>query len=701
MRTIINALRPLPISCKEPSDGTDFLPILTFSSRAKTFATKLRNALHTFALQNRKTNRAMCKEHGHHHHGCSCHDERCHHSEEHAHGQGKATWREVAPMAFSLVLLLWGVAANPLPSMPWLVFVAAYLPIGVPVIKEAIEEVAEGDIFNEFTLMILATAGAFAIGEYPEAVAVMFFYSVGEYFQDRAVGKARRDIEGLMSLRPDVAEVVTNSGERVSKKPEEVKTGETIEVKAGARVPLDGRLLGTAADFDTAALTGESVPRTIEAGAEVQAGMIAIGRVVRLEVTHLAGESALSRIMSMVEDAAQRKSHAEMFIRRFARAYTPVVIALAAAVAILPPLLFHFSWSDWLYRALVFLVISCPCALVVSIPLCYFRGIGVASRIGILFKGGNYLDAVTRIRNVVFDKTGTLTHGLFTVKETQCAHGFSAEKVLSLAAALEQGSTHPIARAIVKAAAGKTCGGANEIEEMAGLGIKGNVAGRKIIAGKASLLQRENVTLPPDFKEKDDCTYIYVAAGGQFAGAIALRDEPKTDAAETIRHLGELGVRKTCVLSGDRQPVVSSLAKELGIGEAHGDLMPADKAAYLRRIMESAESGGTAFVGDGINDAPVLAMSDVGFAMGGTGTDVAVETADIVLQSDSPSRVADAIRIGRKTRRTASLNIALSLGFKSVVLLLSALGMVGLWVAVIADTGVTLICVANTYLIKE
>lgn len=642
----------------------------------------------------------MCEKHNHHHHGCGCGHGECGHDDCQKEEEAPA-WRKWLPMAVSIALLLWGIVANPFPAIPWLIFVAAYLPVGLPIVREAFGEFAEGEIFNEFTLMLLATIGAFAIGEYPEAVEVLLLYSIGEYFQDRAVGRARRDIEALVSLRPDVALVIGPDGKREERRPEEVRTGEIIEVTVGARVPLDGRLLTTSADFDTAALTGEPLPRTIEAGCEVDAGMIALGKVVRLEVMRPAGESALGRIMAMVEDASQRKSPAEMFIRRFARIYTPAVVALAVIIAIVPPLLSYGTWNDWLYRALVFLVISCPCALVVSIPLCYFRGIGVASRMGILFKGGSYLDAVTRLRTVVFDKTGTLTRGRFSVKKIDCASGFSAAGVLAFAAALETKSSHPIAQAIVEAVGDTPVPEASDIEEVAGLGIIGIIDGRKIIVGKKALLTRENVPLPSETETAPDCTCIYVAAADLFMGAIALRDEPKSDAAEAIARLSELGVKHTCVLSGDRQPIVDALAKSLRINEAHGDLMPADKSLHLRRIMEATGKGGTAFVGDGINDAPVLAMSDVGFAMGGSGTDVAVETADIVLQSDAPTRVADAISIGRSTRRMAFFNIGFALSFKAVVLLLSAAGLVGLWAAVIADTGVTLLCVANTYFIRK
>lgn len=654
----------------------------------------------------------MCKDnHPHHHHcSCCCHDEQEHCATPQGHtpqpeedeNEGPA-WRRWVPMVVSAVLLAWGWAANPLPQWPWLIFVLAYLPVGWPIICEGAGEIVRGDVFNEFTLMILASIGAFVIGEYPEAVAVLLFYSLGEYFQDLAVGRARRDIQALVNLRPERAIVVGDGGQRTEQSPEAVRPGQLIEVEAGGRVPLDGELMLATADFDTAALTGEAEPRTLTMGAEVQAGMIALGRVVRLRVSRPYGESALSRILAMVEEAAQRKSPAEMLIRRFARVYTPIVIALALAVALLPPLVTGGQWNVWLYRALIFLVISCPCALVVSIPLGYFRGIGVASRLGILFKGGNYLDAVTRLRTVVFDKTGTLTTGQFAVQNVACATGLTDDRVLRLAGALECRSTHPIARAITEAARSRIAGEWTEVEaveELPGLGLTGAVGGTVVLVGKRNLMNEKGVTLPADLVEDPACTYVYVATDGCYAGAIALRDTPRPEAAEAVKRLHALGVERTCVLSGDRTPVVEALAHELGISEAYGDLLPADKASHLKQF-EAATPGGVAFVGDGINDAPVLALSDVGFAMGGVGSDAAVETADVVLQTDNPSRVADALRIGRHTRRIVLLNIGLALGVKGIVMLLGALGLANLWAAVLADTGVALLCVANTYLIRR
>lgn len=648
----------------------------------------------------------MCKdchhqEHAHtpnDHHECQCGCCSCKHEEEE-----RPLWRVVLPIITSALLLLWGTVANPLSGgWQWVVFLLAYLPIGLPIIKEAGEEMAEGEIFNEFTLMLLATIGAFAIGEYPEAVAVLLFYSVGEYFQDRAVDRAKSDIQALINLRPDTATVIASNGTKETKAPEEVLKNEIIEVVAGGRVPLDGTLLNVRAFFDTAALTGEAEPRSIERGAEVSAGMIATGQVVQLRVLRPYAESALQRILDMVKDAASHKSKAEVFIRRFARVYTPIVIVLAALVALLPPLLIGGTWSEWLYRALAFLVISCPCALVVSIPLAYFRGIGVASRKGILFKGGNYLDAVTHLTEVVFDKTGTLTTGHFAIDHIDAVNGEAENSLLRIVASVERYSTHPIARAIVEHGQALGFAPTCNVEEIAGLGLKAQVEEKCVWVGKRLLLSKNNIHVPERFAEDEVFTYVYCAIDEQFVGTIALADQPRADAAQGIKKLHSLRV-STAMLSGDRTAVVAHLAQRLGIDSYHGDLLPEGKVEAFKQIKEAhtAKNGGkVAFVGDGINDAPVLALSDVGFAMGEAGSDAAVETADVVIQSDSPSLVAEAIDIGRLTHRLVVWNIALALSIKVGVMLASALGFASLWAAVLADTGVALLCVANTYAIR-
>ncbi len=602
-------------------------------------------------------------------------------------------------MALSALLLVWGIVANPFPGAEWAIFALAYLPVGLPVLKEAAEQMARGDVFNEFTLMAVATICAFVIGEYPEAVAVMLFYGVGEYFQDRAVGRARRDIQALVNLRPDTATVVGSEGERTTKKADEVAVGDEIESLPGERLPLDGTLLTPHASFDTAALTGEAEPQAYAEGNEVQAGMIVIGKPVRIRVVRPAAESALQRILNLVQDAAARKSHTELFIRRFARIYTPVVMLLAVAIALVPPLALGGGWAAWLYRACVFLVISCPCALVVSVPLAYFRGIGVASAKGILFKGGSSLDAAARVTHVVFDKTGTLTTGRFAVESVRPQQPFSPDKLLALIAAAESGSTHPIARAVAERANSLAVPTATDVEEMPGLGLRAIIGGRTVLAGNSRLLREAGIDTA-ELTGDEAYTMIYCAVDGRYAGAIALADQPREGAAEAVEQLHRTGVRSVAVLSGDRRAVVERMAQRLGIDAWHADLMPEGKVERLKEIKLAAE-GNVAFVGDGVNDAPAIALSDVGFAMGGAGSDAAVETADAVISQDNPQRVADAIRIGRTTRRLVRANITLALGVKAAVMLAGALGMASLWAAVVADTGVALLCVANTYFIRK
>ncbi len=602
-------------------------------------------------------------------------------------------------MALSALLLVWGIVANPFPGAEWAIFALAYLPVGLPVLKEAAEEMARGDVFNEFTLMAVATICAFVIGEYPEAVAVMLFYGVGEYFQDRAVGRARRDIQALVNLRPDTATVVGSEGERTTKKADEVAVGDEIESLPGERLPLDGTLLTPHASFDTAALTGEAEPQAYAEGNEVQAGMIVIGKPVRIRVVRPAAESALQRILNLVQDAAARKSHTELFIRRFARIYTPVVMLLAVAIALVPPLALGGGWAAWLYRACVFLVISCPCALVVSVPLAYFRGIGVASAKGILFKGGSSLDAAARVTHVVFDKTGTLTTGRFAVESVRPQQPFSPDELLALIAAAESGSTHPIARAVAERANSLAVPTATDVEEMPGLGLRAIIGGRTVLAGNSRLLREAGIDTA-ELTGDEAYTMIYCAVDGRYAGAIALADQPREGAAEAVEQLHRTGVRSVAVLSGDRRAVVERMAQRLGIDAWHADLMPEGKVERLKEIKLAAE-GNVAFVGDGVNDAPAIALSDVGFAMGGAGSDAAVETADAVISQDNPQRVADAIRIGRATRRLVRANITLALGVKAAVMLAGALGMASLWAAVVADTGVALLCVANTYFIRK
>ena len=572
--------------------------------------------------------------------------------------------------------------------------------------KEAWESMKDKDYFSEFTLMFVATLGAFYIGEYPEGVAVMLFYSVGELFQEKAVDKAKRNIGALLDVRPEEAAVVRD--ERVViENPQSVKVGETIEIKTGGRVPLDGMMLNEVAAFNTAALTGESVPRSIRMGEEVLAGMIVTDKVIRIKVIRPFDKSALARILELVQNASERKAPAELFIRKFARVYTPIVIGLAVLIVLLPFIYslitpqFLFTFNDWLYRALVFLVISCPCALVVSIPLGYFGGIGAASRLGILFKGGNYLDAVTKINTVVFDKTGTLTKGTFEVQFCNCESGVSEEELIRMIASVESSSTHPIAKAVVNYAGRRDIelSSVTDSKEYAGLGLEAAVNGIQVLAGNGRLLSKFQIEYPPELLSITD-TIVVCAIGNKYAGYLLLSDSLKEDAKIAIQNLKALGIQNIQILSGDKQSIVSNFAEKLGISEAYGDLLPDGKVKHLEELRQHTENQ-VAFVGDGMNDAPVLALSNVGIAMGGLGSDAAIETADVVIQTDQPSKVAEAIKVGKLTRRIVWQNISLAFGVKLLVLILGAGGLATLWEAVFADVGVALIAIMNAVRIQK
>ncbi|PMC07872.1 heavy metal translocating P-type ATPase [Hoylesella timonensis] len=605
---------------------------------------------------------------------------------EHEHTEEQMPWWNVILSGGMLVIgLLFpylGLDFVEKPQFLLVWYLLAFAFVGLPVMKEAWETALKGDVFSEFMLMTIACIGAFAIGEYPEGVAVMLLYCIGEALQDRAVDRARDNIQELIAFRPTVAKVVVQ-GKMIEKSPEEVQVGDILEVKAGDRVPLDGKLVSASAAFNTAALTGESLPRTFETGGEVLAGMIAVDAVSHLEVVRPASESAVSRILNMVESAAERKAPTELFIRRFARIYTPIVIGLALLTVVCPYLYsifdsqYSYIFTDWFRRALVFLVISCPCALVISVPLSYFAGIGLASKHGILFKGSNYLDAITEVDVVAFDKTGTLTTGEFAV---QSVVGLDQE-ALQTVAAMEKSSNHPIAQAILK-----YCPTEESIssQDIAGYGLKNE----EWLVGNLKLLDREQVSYADALRSIPE-TVVAVARKGKYVGHIILADTIKEDAKKAI---SDLPVRAE-MLSGDRQELVTKVAADLGISNAYGDLLPDGKVLHLQNVKKAGER--VAFVGDGINDAPVLALSDVGIAMGGLGSDMAVETADVIIQTDQPSKVACAIRIGRYTRRIVHQNIALALGVKAVVMLLGLLGFANLWMAVFADSGVALLAVLN------
>ena len=637
--------------------------------------------------------------HSHEHEeNCRNHDFSCQNGiHEHNHDEHEeiSWWR----LALSLALLIAGIIMDAFGVLwfcnSWIRpvwYAMAWLPTGFGVLREAFEAAREKDIFSEFLLMSIASIGAFAIGELPEAVAVMTLYCIGEALQDRAVSRARGNIQSLIALRPDHA-VVIDGNDRKTVNPAEVKVGDIVEVKPGERVPVDGILAGDAAAFDTAALTGESMPRIIEDGDEVLAGMIATESVVRLKTIRPASESAVSRILHLVEEATERKAPAELFIRRFAKVYTPIVVALAVLVVVLPWLFslaepsFGYDMTEWLHRALVFLVISCPCALVISIPLSYFAGIGAASRRGILFKGSNYVDAIARVDTVVFDKTGTLTTGSFAVSQVE---GLTDEQ-LAIVAAIEQDSPHPIARAIIEHRQPAQVA-VSDLRNIAGYGMSATVDGKKWLVGTTRLLAHEGVAYPATLNNTAN-TLVAIAIGGKYIGHILLSDMAKEDAIQAIEGLNHQGIN-TVMLSGDKQALVNEVASSLGINEAYGDLLPQDKVEHIEHIQHNGHQ--VAFVGDGINDAPVLAMSDVGIAMGALGSDMAIETADVVIQTDQPSRVADAVVLSRRTRRIVVQNIAFAIAVKVLVMVLGILGIANMWEAVFADVGVALLCVLNS-----
>ena len=622
-------------------------------------------------------------------------------------------FQEYWKAGLSFILLISGIIMNALGfsffhkeyvALIW--YIVAYLPVGLPVMKEAWENMKEKDYFSEFTLMIVATIGAFYIGEYPEGVAVMLFYTIGELFQDKAVDKAKRNIGALLDVRPEKA-LVLRDNSLIIESPKNVKVGEIIEIKSGERVPLDGVMLNEVAAFNTAALTGESVPRNIREGEEVLAGMIVTDKVIRIKVTRPFDKSALARILELVQNASERKAPAELFIRKFARIYTPIVIGLAILIVILPFVYsfidtqFAFVFNDWLYRALVFLVISCPCALVVSIPLGYFGGIGAASRLGILFKGGNYLDAITKINTVVFDKTGTLTKGTFEVQECKSASGISEKELIKLVASVESDSTHPIAKAIVNHAKLQNVEllPVTDTKEFAGFGLEAMIDGTPVLVGNCRLLSKFNIEYPVELLQVTD-TIVVCAIGTDYAGYLLLADTLKEDAKKAIDDLKALHIKNIQILSGDKQSIVTNFAEKLGITDAYGDLLPEGKVRHLEELRQD-RTNQIAFVGDGMNDAPVLALSHVGIAMGGLGSDAAIETADVVIQTDQPSKVAEAIKVGKLTRRIIWQNVSLAFGVKLLVLILGAGGIATLWEAVFADVGVALLAIMNAVRIQK
>lgn len=574
-------------------------------------------------------------------------------------------------------------------------FGISYIIVAFPVWGEAFKLAKKLDFFNEFSLMGIATLGAFIIGEYPEGVAVMLFYTIGEMFQEAAVNKAKGNIKALLDVRPDTAHVLRN-GNFETIKPQDVVIGETIQVKVGEKVPLDGIMISDKGSFNTAALTGESKPSTYKTGETVLAGMLNLENVIEIQTTKKFEDSSIAKILQMVQDAASRKAPTELFIRKFAKIYTPIVFFLAAALVIIPYFFVdNYDFHDWLYRGLVFLVVSCPCALVISVPLGYFGGIGAASRNGILVKGSNFLDLMAKVNTVVMDKTGTMTEGVFEVQKIET--NLPENDFLNLVSALEKQSTHPIAKAIVASHPSELK--AIEVEEISGKGLKGKVDGKIVLAGNTKLLDHFSIQYPQEIHDIVE-SIVVVAVDDKYAGYITIADKIKEDAQQAIQKMKALGVSKTIMLSGDKNTITQKVAKEVGVDEAFGGLLPEGKVEKVEALKKD-QNQVVAFVGDGINDAPVLALSDVGIAMGGLGSDAAIETADVVIQTDQPSKIATAIKIGRATKKIVIQNIILAMGVKIIVLFLGAEGIANMWEAVFADVGVALLAILNAVRIQR
>ncbi|WP_294234927.1 heavy metal translocating P-type ATPase [uncultured Chryseobacterium sp.] len=641
------------------------------------------------------------KPHSHNHEG---------HDQDHDHGhshdsEGKSVIEMFLPAIVSFMLLIVGIVMDHMIKPEWFTgwirliwYLIAYIPVGLPVLKEAFGSIKNGDVFSEFFLMGIATVGAFAIGEYPEGVAVMLFYSVGEVFQAMAVTRAKTDIKSLLDQRPDEITVIRD-GKPETVKAEKVNIGDIIQLKSGEKLGLDGKLLSETASFNTAALTGESKPDTKTKGDLVLAGMINLNTVSEIEVTTAYKDSKLSHILEMVQNATAQKASTELFIRKFAKVYTPIVVFLAIGIALMPYFFVgNYEFRDWLYRALVFLVISCPCALVISIPLGYFGGIGAGSRNGILFKGSNFLDVLATVQNVVMDKTGTMTEGVFKVQEVNFNNEFNKNEILTFINALEAKSSHPVATAIHEyAGAIDHSVELENIEEIAGQGLKAIVGGKELLVGNFRLMDASGIRydLNPD---NIIYTVVAVAYDKEFVGYLTIADFIKADAKFTIDQLKSLGI-KTTMLSGDKSSVVKYVADTLGIQNAHGDLLPEDKVNIVKEIKARKQT--VAFIGDGVNDAPVVALSDVGIAMGGLGSDATIETADVVIQDDRPGKIPMAINIGKQTKRIVWQNIILAFAVKAAVLVLGAGGLATMWEAVFADVGVALLAILNAVRIQR
>ena len=656
--------------------------------------------------------------HDHSHSGCGC-------GHDHEHG-GDIEKKDIAKLFLAGALLIAAifvgeyakelsdivnVSLGTIETISLLIYIIAYFTVGGDVVRTAVKNISKGHVFDENFLMSIATIGAFFVGEYPEAVAVMMFYQIGETFQSYAVGKSRKSITALMDIRPDIAFVKLDDGSIVKKEPKDVRIGEILVVKPGEKVALDGKLAKGEGTIDTKALTGESLPREIEIGDSIISGSISVNGVLEIEVEKEFSQSTVSKILEMVENASSKKAQSEKFISKFARYYTPIVVYLALALAIIPPMILGMKdgnvWSEWVYRALNFLVISCPCALVISVPLSFFAGLGGASSQGVLIKGSNYIEALAKIDTLVFDKTGTLTKGNFKVTKFNVENGSTEEELLYKAAKAEHFSNHPIALSIVNELKVKDDTAFNNImsitdatgyEEIAGHGTKAHTDSEIIYAGSSRLMDKFGIKYSPCV-ELGTIVYVAVANNAsdiKYIGSIVIEDEIKEDAKDAISGLRNIGISKTVMLTGDKNDIAKYVAEKLGVSEIHAELLPADKVMWVEKLLENKKDGAKiAFVGDGINDAPVLARADLGIAMGGVGQDAAIEAADVVLMDDKPSNIVKAIRIARKTLGIVKQNIAFAIAVKVGVLVLAALGIASMWYAVFADVGVCLIAILN------
>lgn len=624
------------------------------------------------------------------------HNHKDHHNHEHSNSSSLKTY---IPAIASFIILIIGIGLDYFDVVffkDWarvIWYSIAYLPVGFPVAKEGWKSIKKGDVFTEFFLMSIATIGAFAIGEYPEGVAVMLFYAVGELFQAAAVKRAKNNIKALLDVRPKIATVFRkNVYQEVN--PIDVAIGETIQIKVGEKIPLDGTLLSDKASLNTAAITGESKPQSLLVGDNVLAGSINMVSVINVKVSKLFNDSSVARILHLVQNATAKKAKTELLIRKLAKVYTPIVVYLAIAVCFLPYFFIdEYIFADWLYRALIFLVISCPCALVISIPLGYFGGLGAASKNGILFKGAMYLDELTKVNTIVMDKTGTVTKGVFKIKDIKIFNSIAEKEFMSLLLAIESKSTHPIAKAILEYQLDIPIQEATEIKEIAGKGLTGTVNGKTIIVGNKKLLNQFNIDSPKEVESIVE-SIILVGIENEFVGYVTIADELKADAKETISAFKKVGINFLMMLSGDKDSITQKIASELGINSAKGGLLPEGKLNEVE-LLKQDSSKKIAFIGDGINDAPVLAASDIGIAMGAMGSDVAIETADIIIQTDEPSKIITGIKIAKSTQKIIWQNIILAFGVKIIVMILGTFGMANMWEAVFADVGVALLAILN------